>query len=124
VKHDPARLLAPLLRAVQGDKPIPEAWRVPLVELVTLLMASPDAMTSARAVRVLIEMEGANMRQERREHRSTSEAVGLAADTAQTVVIEDPNFYCNEDHLDYLRQRTLKDDECTTYVLPCPESGR
>ena len=71
MKANPVRLLAPLLRSVRTDKPIHEAWRVPLVELVTLLMASPDGMTSARAARVLIEMEGTHIRQERSERRSS-----------------------------------------------------
>ena len=67
MKPDAAKLLAPLLRAVQRDKPIPAGWRAPLVELLMLLVADPDPMTRARAVRVIVEMEGANMRQERLE---------------------------------------------------------
>lgn len=59
---NPSRILAPLLRAVQRDKPIPAGWHEPLVELVEWLLDDPDPMTRVRACRIIIEMEGANQR--------------------------------------------------------------
>ena len=59
---NPAKLLGPLYRAVRADKPIPDSWREPLVELVEMLMADRDPRTSMRAVRVVIEMEATDQR--------------------------------------------------------------
>ena len=59
---DPAKLLGPLDRAVRAGKPIPDSWREPLAELVDMLMADRDSLTSMRAVRVIVEMERANWR--------------------------------------------------------------
>ena len=59
---DPAKLLGPLSRAVRADKPIPDSWREPLVELVEMLMADRDRLTAVRAVRVVIEMAAADQR--------------------------------------------------------------
>ena len=59
---NPAKLLGPLYRAVRADKPIPDSWREPLAELVDMLMADRDALTSVRAVRVVIEMAAADRR--------------------------------------------------------------
>lgn len=56
------KLLGPLLRAVRNDKPIPDHWRGPLVELCALAMGDPDPMTRLRAMEILVEMRAANER--------------------------------------------------------------
>jgi hypothetical protein len=78
--------LAATSSSVGGFSPTGQ-WRVPLVELVTLLMASPDTMTSTRAARVLVEMEAANMRQERAEQTAL-----------YVTIVEDENWYGNDSH--------------------------
>ena len=70
--RDPAKLLGPLYRAVRADKPVPDSWREPLVELVEMLLADRDPSTSLRAVRVVIEMAAAD----RRMRLETARALG------------------------------------------------
>lgn len=61
----PVKLLAALRRAVEQDEPIPDGWREPLVELVALLLQHRSPIIAQSAVATLLEMEAANMRQDR-----------------------------------------------------------
>ena len=75
---DPAKLFGPLCRTVRADKPIPDSWREPLVELMEMLVADRDPLTSIRAVRVVIEMAAADIRQQRRGRKASPKTAHLA----------------------------------------------
>ncbi len=64
MRRDPVTLLRPLLRAVKADKPIPDAWRQPLVDLVMLLLDHPNSEIRLRAAYVVIAMTAADQRLE------------------------------------------------------------
>jgi hypothetical protein len=64
MRRDPVKLLGPLLRAVKDDKPIPDAWQQPLVDLVMLLLDHPNSDIRLRAVYVVVAMTAADQRLE------------------------------------------------------------
>ncbi len=80
MRRDAVELLVPLLRAVKADKPIPDAWRQPLVEFVMLLLDHPNAETRSRTAHVVIAMVAAD---QRLEFIDRSQAVALASNSRE-----------------------------------------